>query len=136
MASATAFLERKLRLKVNQQKSAVAPVGERQFLGYRLGKRGTLGIGRKSLDRAKESLREATRRNRGMSLERMVAEANRFTVGWVTTSGTQGAGACCWISTAGSVASSAACGSSNTRAPRQSPPFCERTACGSGRRVS
>jgi len=29
-------------------------------------------------------LREVTRRNRGISLERMVAEANRFIVGWVT----------------------------------------------------
>jgi RNA-directed DNA polymerase len=92
MASVTAFLERKLRLKVNQQKSAVAPVGERQFLGpsgqarghAALSKRGILGIGRKSLERAKVRLREATRRNRGISLERMVAEANRFIVGWVT----------------------------------------------------
>jgi RNA-directed DNA polymerase len=84
MASVTAFLEGKLRLKVNQRKSAVAPVGERQFLGHRLGKRGVLGIGRKSLDRAKDRLREATRRNRGISLERMVADANRFIVGWVT----------------------------------------------------
>jgi len=33
MASVTTFLEAKLRLKVNRQKSAVAPVGERQFLG-------------------------------------------------------------------------------------------------------
>ena len=47
MASVTAFLESRLRLKVNQQKSAVAPVGERQFLGHRLGRGGTLGIGRK-----------------------------------------------------------------------------------------
>ena len=84
MASVTAFLEGKLRLKVNQRKSAVAPVGERQFLGHRLGKRGVLGIGRKSLDRAKDRLREATRRNRGVSLDRMVADANRFIVGWVT----------------------------------------------------
>jgi RNA-directed DNA polymerase len=84
MASVTAFLEGKLRLKVNQRKSAVAPVGERQFLGHRLGKQGNLGIGRKSLDRAKDRLREATRRNRGISLERMVADANRFIVGWVT----------------------------------------------------
>jgi RNA-directed DNA polymerase len=81
MASVTAFLEGKLRLKVNQGKSAVAPVGERQFLGHRLGKHGSLGIGRKSLDRAKDRLRETTRRNRGISLERMVAEANRFIVG-------------------------------------------------------
>ena len=84
MASVTAFLEGKLRLKVNQRKSAVAPVGERQFLGHRLGKRGRLGIGRKSPGRAKDRLREVTRRNRGISLERMIAEANRFTVGWVT----------------------------------------------------
>src|SRR5450631_267426 len=84
MASVTAFLDGKLRLKVNQRKSAVAAVGERQFLGHRLGKRGSLGIGRKSLNRAKDRLREATRRNRGVSLERMVADANRFIVGWVT----------------------------------------------------
>ena len=83
MASVTAFLEGKLRLRVNQKKSAVAPVGERQFLGHRLGKGGSLGIGRNSLKRAKDRLRDATRRNRGISLERMIAEVNRFTVGWV-----------------------------------------------------
>ena len=85
MASVTAFLEGKLRLKVNQTKSAVAPVGERQFLGHRLGRGGSLGIGRKSLGRAKDRLRETTRRNRGdCPLERMIEQANRFTVGWVT----------------------------------------------------
>lgn len=84
MASVTAFLQGRLRLKVNQGKSAVAPVGERQFLGHRLGKGGNMGIGRNSLKRAKVRLREATRRNRGIALERMVAEANRFAVGWVT----------------------------------------------------
>lgn len=85
MASVTAFLNGKLRRTVNQRKSAVAPVGDRQFLGHRLGKRGVLGIGRKSLDRAKDRLRGATGRNRGISLERMVAEANRFITGWVTS---------------------------------------------------
>ena len=85
MASVTTFLERRLRLKVNQQKSAVAPVGERQFLGHRLGKRGRLGIGRKGLDRARDRLRELTRRNRGhVPLGRMVGEVNRFAIGWVT----------------------------------------------------
>src|SRR4051794_27865995 len=53
MASVTAFLENRLKLRVNRQKSAVAPVGERQFLGHRLGKAGGLGIGGKSLARAK-----------------------------------------------------------------------------------
>lgn len=38
MTSVAGFLENELRLKVNQKKSAVAPVGERQCLGHRLGK--------------------------------------------------------------------------------------------------
>lgn len=84
MASVTAFLEGRLKLRVNRQKSAVAWVGERQFLGHRLGKEGSLGIGRKSLDRAKDKLRAITRRNRGIPVERMAEAANRFLVGWVT----------------------------------------------------
>jgi RNA-directed DNA polymerase len=84
MASVTSFLEKKLRLKVNREKSAVAPVGERQFLGYRLRPGGSLGIAPKSLCRAKDRLRRITRRNRGVALERMVAEVNAFTTGWVT----------------------------------------------------
>ncbi len=36
MASVMAFLEKRLRLKVNRRKSAVAQLGERQFLGHRL----------------------------------------------------------------------------------------------------
>jgi hypothetical protein len=47
MASVTLFLENRLRLNVNRQKSAVAPIGEREFLGHRLGKGGALGIGRR-----------------------------------------------------------------------------------------
>ena len=84
MASVTAFLKGKLRLEVNRQKSAVAPVEERQFLGHRLWQGGILGIAPKSLTRAKDRLRRITRRNRGISLERMVGEANAFTTGWVT----------------------------------------------------
>lgn len=84
MASVTTFLEDRLKLRVNRQKSAVAWVGERQFLGHRLGKGGSLGIGRKSLGRAKDKLREITRRNRGIPVERMIEAANRFLAGWVT----------------------------------------------------
>jgi RNA-directed DNA polymerase len=84
MASITAFLEGKLKLRVNRQKSAVAPVGERQFLGHRLGKGGTLGIAPKSIARAKDRLRRITRRNRGISPQKMVAEVNGFTTGWLT----------------------------------------------------
>jgi hypothetical protein len=36
MESVTRFPEEKLKLRVNRDKSAVAPVGERKFLGHRL----------------------------------------------------------------------------------------------------
>jgi len=84
MASVTRFLERCLRLRVNQQKSAVAPVGERKFLGYRLDAEGTLGIAPKSLARTKARLRQITKRNRAVSLGQMIDEANSFLSGWVT----------------------------------------------------
>jgi RNA-directed DNA polymerase len=84
MASVTGFLENRLRLRVNQEKSAVAPVGERKFLGYRLGAGGTLGIAPKSLQRSKARLRQVTKRNRAVSLGQMIDEANAYLTGWVT----------------------------------------------------
>jgi RNA-directed DNA polymerase len=84
MASVSAFLESKLKLCVNRQKSAVAPVWERQFLGHRLDAYGGLGVAPKSLKRAKDRLRQITRRNRGIALAKMIAEVNAFTTGWVT----------------------------------------------------
>jgi RNA-directed DNA polymerase len=84
MASVCRFLEAVLKLRVNRQKSAVARVEERKFLGYRLLSDGRLGIAPKSLERAKDRIREITRRNRGISLERMIRDLNSFLSGWVT----------------------------------------------------
>lgn len=84
MASVSRFLEAKLKLRVNREKSAVARVEERKFLGYRLLSDGRLGIASKSLERASERIREITRRSRGISLDRMVGELNSFLSGWVT----------------------------------------------------
>jgi RNA-directed DNA polymerase len=83
MQSVTQFLEGKLRLRVNREKSAVAPVGERKFLGHRLLLNGKLGISPKSVKRAKEKIRQITRRNRGASLARVILELNLFLVGWI-----------------------------------------------------
>jgi RNA-directed DNA polymerase len=84
MAGLIAFLEGKLKLRVNREKSAVAHVSERKFLGHRLLAGGLLTIAPKSLDRAKDRIRQITRRNRGVSLERMIGELNSFLTGWVT----------------------------------------------------
>lgn len=84
MASVAEFLEGRLHLRVNRDKSAVAPVGERKFLGHRLLRDGRLGIAPESLTRAKARIRRITKRNRGISLAQMIMELNAFTTGWVT----------------------------------------------------
>jgi RNA-directed DNA polymerase len=84
MASVTRFLEDVLHLRVNREKSAVAYIEERKFLGHRLLGGGKLGIAPKSLERAKERIRAITRRNRGVRLDRMIRELNSFLSGWVT----------------------------------------------------
>lgn len=84
MASVTQFLEERLRLWVNRGKSAAAPVEERQFLGYRILPGGRLVVAPRSLDRVKARIRQVTRRNRGVSLERMIGELNSYLTGWVT----------------------------------------------------
>jgi RNA-directed DNA polymerase len=85
MASVVRFLETKLRLKVNHAKSAVARPSERKFLGFRVWgtQRARLLIHPKSLKRAKDRLRQLTKRNRGVSLEQVLKEVRTFTNGWV-----------------------------------------------------
>ena len=84
LASVTQFLEGVLRLRVNREKSAVAPTEERKFLGHRLLRGGTLGIAPKSLQRAKARIRKITGRSRGISFDQMIRELNSFLTGWVT----------------------------------------------------
>lgn len=84
MASVCRFITGKLKLKVNQAKSAVARPWDRKFLGFsftahREPKR---RIAPKSLLRLKKRVRELTKRNRGVSLERMVEQLSRYLTGW------------------------------------------------------
>jgi len=120
MAAVTRFLESRLRLRVNQQKSAVAPVGERKFLGYRLDAGGTLGIAPKSLQRTKARLRRITKRNRAVSLAQMIGEANAYLTGSVSISVMPRPTANC----AALMAGCAACGSSNVSGRRRSGVSC------------
>jgi group II intron reverse transcriptase/maturase len=86
MASVTDFLERKLKLRVNRSKSAVARPKARKFLGQRIlgGRDHTyLGVHPKSVLRAKQRIRLITKRNRGVSFGRVVSELGSFTNGWV-----------------------------------------------------
>jgi RNA-directed DNA polymerase len=84
MESVTGYLEEKLRLRVNREKSAVARVEERKFLGHRLLWDGRLTVAPKSWERVKERIRQITSRSRGASLEQVIAELNTYLSGWVT----------------------------------------------------
>ena len=85
MVSVTRFLCEKLKLKVNQQKSAVARPWERKFLGFSFtaGRQPKRRIAPKAVGRFKERIREMTYRTRGVSIERMAGDLTRYLRGWL-----------------------------------------------------
>jgi RNA-directed DNA polymerase len=83
LASLKQFLHKKLSLKVNEGKSAVAKVSRRQFLGFRLVQSGKIMLSHQSLNKVKGVIRQITRRNRGRSLETIISELNKRLDGWI-----------------------------------------------------
>ena len=76
----------RLKLKVNEAKTAVAPVWGRKFLGYclRKGKDGQvkLAVAAQALDKVRERLREITKRHRGCSMAQVRDDLRRYVPGW------------------------------------------------------
>jgi RNA-directed DNA polymerase len=85
MESISSFITKKLRLKVNGEKSAVARPWVRKFLGFSFTNAGVpkRRIAPKAVDRFKGRIRELTRRTRGVSIERMTGELARYLRGWI-----------------------------------------------------
>lgn len=83
MASVSNFIESKLKLIVNKEKSQVCEVNQTKFLGYTIQKDGNLSIARKSIDRFKEKVRSITKRNRGVKFEQIIAELMPVMRGWL-----------------------------------------------------
>ncbi len=85
MKSVMRFLTTKLKLRVNQQKSAVAQPWERKVLGFSFtaNRDPKRRIAPKAVGRFKERVRELTRRTRGVSTERMAEELSRYLRGWI-----------------------------------------------------
>jgi RNA-directed DNA polymerase len=86
MESVKRFLTHKLKLKVNEGKSAVAKPQERKFLGFSFlvppGKEPKRRIAPKAIDRFKERVREITRKAKGASMEQMIPELSLYLRGW------------------------------------------------------
>ena len=88
MASVTRFISRRLRLKVNASKSAVARPEDRHFVGFTLRRKpedGTVEVrlSKRSSDRIKARIRELTPRNWGQSLRDCIQHVNEYLQGWV-----------------------------------------------------
>jgi len=83
MESISNFIESKLKLIVNREKSQVCEVNQTKFLGYTIQKDGNLSIARKSIDRFKEKVRSITKRNRGVKFEQIVSELTPVLRGWL-----------------------------------------------------
>jgi RNA-directed DNA polymerase len=86
LKSLTTFLERRLRLQVNAEKSAVARPWERKYLGYSLTwhRESRLKVAASSVQRLKEKLREIFRRGRGRNLSKLIeGELTPLLRGWI-----------------------------------------------------
>ena len=88
MASVKAFIERRLRLKVNADKSAVAQPQDRHFLGFSLKREPKdeqvqVHLSGRSKERIDGKIRELTPRNGGRSLKAVIDQINAYTTGWM-----------------------------------------------------
>jgi RNA-directed DNA polymerase len=83
MESLERFVEKRLRLKVNRDKSTVAQPWQRKFLGYTVTRDAKLKVAPESVKRLKAKLKPILRRGRGNSLARTVEILTPKIRGWV-----------------------------------------------------
>jgi len=81
MAGVSKFIEKKLKLVVNQEKSQVAPSNKVKFLGMTI-VNGTIAISRVSINRAMAKVKELTPRGTHQKLEQTMEDLNRWYRGW------------------------------------------------------
>ena len=84
MESITRFISHKLKLKVNETKSAVARPQERKFLGFSFtaGPEVKRVVAPKALDRFKRRIREITRQAKGVSIQKTIEDLAAYMRGW------------------------------------------------------
>jgi group II intron reverse transcriptase/maturase len=86
MENVKAFLEQKLKLKVNPKKSKVDRATSVKFLGFSFYKRKgevLIRVAARSLERFREKLRRLTKRTRSGKLEEIIQAINQYTIGWM-----------------------------------------------------
>jgi RNA-directed DNA polymerase len=77
------YLTKALRLVVNQEKSRIMPSDGVEFLGFVFrGKRATIQVSEKNVQKCKQRIRELTGRSRGISMTQRLGELRRYLQGW------------------------------------------------------
>ena len=82
LAGITAWIEKHLRLKVNEAKSGAGRPWERKFLGFRLNRQGQVEAAPESVERFKRKVREIWCGNRSVTSRQLRDEWRRYVRGW------------------------------------------------------
>ena len=82
MENLTRFLEEKLKLPVNREKSQVSRLKEVGFLGFQI-LRSKIRISTKARRKFKDKVRELTKRNNPLSMVQVIQSLNEYLRGWV-----------------------------------------------------
>lgn len=87
LASVTAVVEQRLKLKVNRDKSKVVPASVMTMLGFGFyftrGGKVRIRVDPKAIKRLKTRLKELTSRRWSIAMDERIAKINRFTTGWM-----------------------------------------------------
>jgi hypothetical protein len=87
MESIRKFIERRLRLVVNEEKSSISQPNDLTFLGFQLGKtpagKVTIGLSQRTAERLDTRIRELTPRTWGQSVAACFEKVNRYLRGWL-----------------------------------------------------
>jgi RNA-directed DNA polymerase len=82
LESITRYLQKKLKLHVNESKSRVDKPRNRSLLGFSIGKAGRVFVSDKSIERLKAKVRQLTNRHRGRRIEQIIQELATYLRGW------------------------------------------------------
>lgn len=85
LESVSSFIEKKLKLKVNEEKSAVGKPRARVFLGmsfYRIKGKTRIYVPKKTKKRFEQKLKKLTNRNWGISMDTRILKLNQLIQGW------------------------------------------------------
>ncbi|WP_198592010.1 group II intron reverse transcriptase/maturase [Kyrpidia spormannii] len=87
LASIRKFLQERLKLKLNEQKSTVDRPWKLKFLGFSMYKRKAgeirIRLARQSIDRVKTKIRALTARNQPIAMEERIRRLNTYLGGWI-----------------------------------------------------